>query len=489
MSGSKVAKNTAYLITAFIGQKVLAFVYFTIVARSVGVEGAGRYFLAVSFATVFAVFLDLGLTNVLIRETAKRPEDAARLLSATMAVKAVMAGLTVALTNGLAYLMGYPAETRIMVGIASLVMVVDALNLAWYGVMRGLQNLKYEAIGVVSGQAVSLAFGGLFIWLGLPLPWLVVALFLSTAWNWIWAYLNLRRLGIRPLAVSWDRATFRFLWSVTLPFALAGIFARVYSYIDSVMMSKLADETAVGLYGVGYKITFSFQCLAMAFAAAVYPAMSAACAESRERLPGLLTMSLKYLTLIAAPIVIGIFVLAEPLIVAIYGPEFFGAVRPLQVLIFSLIFAFLYWPVGSLLNAADRQAENTAVMGATMVLNVGLNAWLIPALGAAGASWASVAGNCLLFFGALIVSARMVAPLESAKIIGFSWRILSAAAVMGLAVAFLEPFLPLLALIAVGAVAYVSAVFALRAMTWAEAQALVSVMLRRGRGVSDIASV
>ncbi|MBN1585744.1 flippase [Candidatus Uhrbacteria bacterium] len=487
MSEHKVAKNTAYLMTAFIGQKVLAFVYFAIVARSFGVEGAGRYFLAVSFATVFAVFLDLGLSNVIIRETAKRPEDAQKLLAVAMGVKAAMSGIVFALTNGIAWVMAYPGETRLMILIASLVMSVDTLNLAWYGVMRGRQNLKYEAVGVVVGQAVSLAFGGMFVLMGMSLPWLVVALLLNTVWNGIWAFVNLKRhFGLEPLRFSWDRQVLRFFWGVTIPFALAGIFARVYSYIDSIMLSKLADDAAVGSYGVGYKITFSFQCLAMAFAAAMYPAMSAACVRERDRLPGLLTASVKYLLLVAAPIVTGIFVLAGPLIRTIYGPGFDGAIRPLQVLIFSLVFAFLYWPVGSLLNAADRQRENTAVMGATMVLNVALNAILLPDLGAVGAAWASVASNALLFFAALTVSGYRVVPVETLRILNSAWRIVAASVLMGGLVRLGEGHLPLPALVAIGVAAYPSAILALRAVTWREARSLVSVLGHRGKAVSDL---
>jgi O-antigen/teichoic acid export membrane protein len=290
--------------------------------------------------------------------------------------------------------------------------------------MRGRQNLKYEAVGVIVGQAISLTFGGLFIYLGLPLPWLVVALLLNTLWNGVWAYTNLKRhFNFNPFAFSWDRKILRFFWSVTIPFALAGIFARVYSYVDSIMLSKLASEMAVGFYGVGYKITFSFQCLAMAFAAAIYPAMSKACVENKTKLPGLLTMSVKYLFLLVAPIVTGIFVLAAPLVTVMYGPKFIGAALPLQVLIFSLVFAFLYWPVGSLLNAADRQKENTVVMGATMVLNIALNAILITRLEAVGAAWASLASNALLFFGAIYLVGRRVVPIEIGKMLNSSWRV------------------------------------------------------------------
>jgi O-antigen/teichoic acid export membrane protein len=413
MSSGKVAKNTAYLMTAFIGQKVLAFVYFSIVARSVGVEGAGRYFLSVSFATMFAIFMDLGLVNVLIRETAKRPDQAPGLLATAMGLKASIAAAVVGVTNLAAWLLGYPEQTRLMIFIASLAMVVDTMNLVWYGVMRGRQNLRYEAIGVVVGQGVTLSAGGLFIWLGLPLPWLVVALLINTVWNAFWSYTNLKRnFGFSPLRLRLDPVVIRFFWTVTIPFALAGIFARVYSFIDSVMLSRMASETAVGNYGAAYKITFSFQCLAMSFAAAVYPAMSAACVDGREKLAGLLTVSIKYLLLTVAPIVTGIFVLAGPLIRMIYGPDFSGSVLPLQVLIFSLVFAYLYWPTGSLLNAADRQAANTAVMGATMVLNIALNAVLLPRLGAVGASWSSLASNALLFLAALVVVNRRVTAVE-----------------------------------------------------------------------------
>ena len=89
--GGKVAKNTAYLTSAFVGQKVLSFVYFTIIARTVGVDGAGRYFIAVSFTTIWSVFVDLGLANVLVREVAKFPEKAQKLFANVLGMKIILA--------------------------------------------------------------------------------------------------------------------------------------------------------------------------------------------------------------------------------------------------------------------------------------------------------------------------------------------------------------------------------------------------------------
>ncbi|MFC1702922.1 flippase [Patescibacteria group bacterium] len=485
--GGKVAKNTAYLTSAFVGQKVLSFVYFTIIARTVGVDGAGRYFIAVSFTTIWSVFVDLGLANVLVREVAKFPEKAQKLFANVLGMKVILAILSVLGANLTARLLGYPGETRLMIMIASAVMVLDSTHLVLYAVMRGYQNLKYEAIGVVSGQAVTITVGGTFLVMGLPLPFLILALLCGSTWNVIWSAWSLKRkFGVLPM-FRLDGSVVRFFWSVTIPFALAGIFSRVYSYIDSIMLSKLISETSVGLYSVAYKIAFAFQFVPMAFAAAIYPAMSEYYVMDREKLGRLFAFSLKYLLALAMPLAFGIATLATPIIIAVYGIEFAGSILPLQVLMFSLVFAFLYWPAGSLLNACDRQAKNTLVMGLTMVGNIVLNAILIPRLSATGAAISALFGNMILFVGAFTF-AHGLAPWHKRILVTASVKIFLSSVLMGAAILVLRPYVHFLLLIPVGVVVYGGAVLMTGGITRKEMQGIFSTFLRKGRGVSDIVS-
>ena len=71
MKSHSIAKNTTFMTFASVGQKIVAFAYFTIIANIIGVESLGTYFTALAFTTVFVVFVDLGFTNVLVREAAK----------------------------------------------------------------------------------------------------------------------------------------------------------------------------------------------------------------------------------------------------------------------------------------------------------------------------------------------------------------------------------------------------------------------------------
>ncbi|MDD5251272.1 MAG: flippase [Patescibacteria group bacterium] len=487
MAEGRVAKNTAYLLSAFVGQKVLAFAYFILVARLIGAEGTGKYFIAVSFTTIFSVFIDLGLSNVLVREVAKCPENAGKLLSNVLGMKAVLASVTVAAALVTARLLGYGADIQMMIAMASAVMVLDSIHLVLYATMRGLQNLRYEAIGVVTGQAVTIVTGTIFLLMRLPLVFLVVALFCGSSWNVLFAGWSVRRRFHVPFALRLEPALIRFFWGVTIPFALAGIFSRVYSYIDTVMLSRLATVKAVGYYAVAYKLTFAFQFLPMAFAAAVYPAMSEAYVKDHERLARIFVIALKYLAAAAAPVTAGIFVLAGALIRLVYGPAYAEAVLPLQILILSLAPAFLYWPAGSLLNACDRQAHNTVVMGVTMLTNVVLNAFLIPRFGPVGAAAAALVGNTLLFVGAFVAATRVVR-IDGRAVVSVFAKVFGSAFLMALVLWPWRNSVSVFILIPLGALTYATALFVTRAFTVAEAKAAANVFLRRGRGVSDLMS-
>jgi O-antigen/teichoic acid export membrane protein len=251
------------------------------------------------------------------------------------------------------------------------------------------------------------------------------------------------------------------------------------------MLSKFISESIVGIYGVAYKIAFSFQFIPMAFAAALYPAMSENYVKNREKLSHLLTIATVYLLLVAVPLAVGLATVARPLILLIYGEDFAGSVLPLQILMFSLVFAFLYWPAGSLLNAADRQAKNTFSMGITMVLNIVLNTILIPRFGPVGAAVAALAGNFVLWGSALYFS-RTITHLNYRRVLTVILKTSFSAGAMAFVIFTLGDVLHLALLIPLGALVYVSVLILIGGLTWSEIRQISGLFLKRGQGVSDL---
>lgn len=393
---TNVAKNTVYLFAASVAQKVFSFIYFTLIARSIGVERTGMYVTALTLSSLFSIMTDLGLTPVLIREGAKDKSRLPAILGNVLIVKIFLDLVAYGFLALVVWLLGYPWAIRELVWFSGLIMVLDSVSLSFYGALRSQHNLWFESWGVVLGQVITVTAGGVMLWRGAPLPFLLLALGLGSLFNVLWSGgMLISRLGLRPRLV-FDKGLFHTVVKYALPFALAGVFTKVYSYIDTVLLSRLLGNKAVGWYSVPYKLTFAFQFVPMAFAAALYPAMSTFFVQDKNRLKGLFEKGIIYLAMLALPISFGIGAMAEIFIVKVYGPDYLPSVLPLKILLASLVFAFLDFPVGSLLNACNRQSVQTAAMGVTMGLNIVLNVILIPRLGVVGAAISALVGNFTL---------------------------------------------------------------------------------------------
>jgi O-antigen/teichoic acid export membrane protein len=86
-------------------------------------------------------------------------------------------------------------------------------------------------------------------------------------------------------------------------------------------------------------------------------------------------------------------VLSAPLIVWLFGPPFVGAVLPFRVLCVGLACVFAIWVLHAIAISvnAERLLVKTGLAG--LAVNVGLNLYVIPRMGANGAALATVVGE------------------------------------------------------------------------------------------------
>ncbi len=417
-----------------------------------GVENTGSYFLATSIVVMLSVLEDIGLNSVIIREIAKKQEAASQWLSAVMGWKLITVPLTLILVYFLPLWLGYDQEVTSLIRFGSIILVADTLSLSFYGVLRGMRRLRFESIGIFLAQLTITIVGSIFILSGkATVQILVLALGAGSIVNMLYSgSVVFRKLGLRSIIPRWDMG----LKPVKMAsaFFLAAIFTKVYSYIDTIVISKVLGEASVGIYAIAYKLTYSFQFLPLAFVAALYPSMSHASHDS-EALKRQLLQSYWYMFLLATPIVFGIWALAEPIVVTFSSEEFIDAVPVLRTMIFVLYFVFLDFPIGSLLNATNRQATKTAIMGVSMLVNIALNVILIPMIGIMGAAIAALCSLGLLFVLDWVFSQKTVR-VRIFEFLSITWGILLAGLLMAFIVSSLSDSVHFVALIPLGAIIF-----------------------------------
>ncbi len=456
-----IAKNTSYFTLALILQKVISFSFFIIIARNIGPDNLGKYYFAISFTTIFAIFIDIGMTSVLVREIAKHKAHAEKYIQNTLGLKMLLMGLSWLTVFIIINIMGNTDElTRDLVYLSSIAMILDSFTATFFGVSRGYHNLKFESVAVVLYQLVGLILGVTALHYGMSLRWLMGAIIVASMINFLYSSsVVLFRWKIK-LIPRFDARFIKKIISMALPFALFGIFQRMYTYFDSILLYNLAGDMYVGLYSVAFKITFALQFLPLAFVASLYPAMSTYYVYDKKKLGEMFERAMNYLIIIALPISFGIIMLADKIIL-IFKAEYSGSILPLQIIIASLFFIFTSYPIGSLLNACDKQKINSANMAIVLFFSIILNIILIPRFQAVGASITVLVTNCLLLILGMVWVPTLIKYnyLNILKVLGKS---LISVILMTVVLLYLKPLMNVFLVIPVGGVIYFGVLYTLK---------------------------
>ncbi len=471
---STLVKNTVFLTGASILQKVVAFVYFAILARFLGVEDTGVYFLTLAVITSVAVFADLGVTSVLIRDVAANRSEARSILQKTLGVKWIAILLAIGIAAAFPAVLGFDSSNIVLIWLAIPIMIADSLSLTFYGVLRGMEELRYESFGIFVGQSLSSIVGIIVIFSPMKsIALLILALVTGSIWNAIFSGVQVvRRLGVRSLVPSMQNA--RPVLAAAFPFFLAAVFVKIYSYVDSFTLKTVIGDAAVGLYSVAYKLTYAFQFLPLAFIGALYPRMSLL-AKNPDELKSVFLHAQWYLALLASPIVFGIAALAPEIVQTVYGNDYGASILSLMLLIFVLLPIFCDFPIGALLNATGRQMTKTKIMGMTMIINVAANMVLIPWMSIPGASVSAII-SFVAMFGMGVWALRSTIHVTVNEWMRAVGGFICAGFTMMIVVLVLKQMMPWMITIPIGAMIFIGTSIGTRSLTkshWVQAKALM----------------
>ncbi|MFA6098460.1 MAG: flippase [Patescibacteria group bacterium] len=449
----RILKNTSYLTIAFILQKILSFLYFVYIARYLGPVDLGLYDPVKSLIPIFLILIDFSLSVVLVREIARDPNKTESYLGSVLGIKLIFA-LVVVLSMGLyTNFSNYSNIVKTVLYLDAVIVALDTFTLTFFAVFRGLQNMKFEAMGMIGTQILTIIFGVLSISLNWGLQALFIAVAAGSIFNFVFSLTMLIKKAKIRVTLRWDMEIIKKFMKFALPFAIAAIFVKIYTYTDRFMLLKISGQSFVGWYVTAHKLTYALEFIPSAFAASIFPAMSYFFVHSRKDLAKTFEKAMHYLMVLSLPISIGIFVLADKIILTMYGDVYETSIQPLRILIMGLIVVFLNFPVGAFLNACNKQVVNTINMAIIVVINVIINIILIPKYSLNGAAVAALISGIVLFFLGLRWIGKIV-EYDKKKLINYLLKIFCAAALMGIVLLLLKNDLSIFILMPLGAAVY-----------------------------------
>jgi len=287
-TNGKVLKNTLFLSGSSLANKLISFIVSLLIANHFGPSGYGKIAYAISLVTLFVFLSDLGISTLTIREVARRREEGARYLGASLFLRG---GLSLVTAN------------------------------CFENISTAFERMEINAI-INTGRELLLLLGIMFVLLtnrGLIAVGSVY-LMMSLVGLLAWVSISPSRL-IKPM-FKFDWTFFGFLIRRGIPFALSGIFLFVYFRVDSVMLKLLKGVKEVGYYNAPYNLIYALNFFPASLTAALFPRFSRYSEEDKGKLLHALSRVLRYLLLLSLPIVFGGIILRKELLLLFYRKEY-----------------------------------------------------------------------------------------------------------------------------------------------------------------------
>lgn len=384
-----------------------------ILARTLGPEGKGAVTYVGTTIWVAVTLGGLGFASAAVQHIGKRRYDARTVVGVQL-----VAGLVLGvLAGGVAAGILYGAQERLGLPFHAVLLAPPLVTAALIAA-----NLH----GVLIGRGQILTMNRLQVIT--PVVWAATA--------WVVLSSGVRSLG--PLIGAWFGAQFvapiatlavvlsrvppargkmREAAGSSISFGLesyaAGLLWTLVLRLDALLLGVMAGPAALGLYSVATLLGETLWYVPRALTLALTPRIASRTA------PEALSLTLRAVRMGVALVALGalFLLIASPwLIHLVFGDRFDGSIAPLRLLLPGIIANAVASPLALFVTQqSGRPRINAAIGSISLVVNLLLNLWLIPKVGASGSAIASSVAYLLTAALVAIVVARQP---------GFSWRAL-----------------------------------------------------------------
>ncbi|MFH1858618.1 MAG: flippase [Candidatus Omnitrophota bacterium] len=479
----RIFKNFTILFACRIFVRIFSFILVILIARLLGAVGMGRYSFVFSYVTLFTIFADFGINEMLIREIAKDKEHARAYVGSAFLVKGILSSAVLLLLVLSVRFFEIPEGSYWAIAFWGMASLLSTLSGILISLFRAYERMEYEAAFQILSTLLAALLGLAALLMGYGITGIFLMYFVSHVFSFCFAvFLSFKT--ILKVRILWeDFYRMGPLLRLALPFAWGAIFVAIYCRVDTVMLQFLRSEAEVGWYGAPYRLIEVFLFIPGAFSMAVYPVMSRYYRESKEKWHRLYQYSLKVMFVSGLPIALGTVLIAPQLIPLLFGGQFLKSIPALQILVWRSFLAFLTGGVfASVIPSSYTVHYYNAFAFVAALINISLNALLIPRYGYLGCCVAAVATELVVLASVFFIFVRILRQKASLRILG---RPFLAGMVMFAAGWAVRSF-PLYGILLVTAAVYTISVFALKVFTQDELEFLKSVFGKKFSGKSDI---
>lgn len=463
MSSQRFVRNSLLLITVEMVAKVLGVLFFIVVARFLGARDLGIFAFAVALANFVVIPSKFGFEDLIQREVSRDPAGTYYYFWALGGIKGIISLLSLGIFC-LCVLLWARTDPIILILVVGFTLVYSFMEFT-NAFFRANQRAELELAVRLFFSTSNFLLGLAILYSGYRLKGVLSTQLVSVTAGVLLGLFILQRVAARGARPDQDWKTIWRHLAAAVPFA--GILVALYfsNQIGVVILSFLAGKEEVGYFASAYRIFDALTMIPAAITGAFLPVMSLYYVQSLGAFVRTLRFTMKYLFILAAPLLVIITLLADRIIIFLYRESFAPSIPALQILGLALVFSFWNFASQSVVVARNRERLLLAFIWIAAGIHVVGNLVLITRYSYLGACWAVLATQAI--YCVILFSFSLKRYLGLGQLLRLMAGPALAAAIMGLAVYWMRQAHLFLA-IATGLLVYAGGLLALGAITPAE---------------------
>ncbi len=392
-------RNVSWLMADKAVRLVVGMVINVWMVRYLGAGPLGLLSFTQSVVAILAILAQLGMETILVRELVRRPGEGSALLGSALALR--LGGACVTLVLGVtAVTLLRPGEPAVPVmgvifGTMTLFQAFDVIELWFQSRSRFGPYVVARAIafGIASLAKVAALLAQA------PLPWIAATIALEFVLGGCALVVAFR---MQPDAVRrWrPRAdTVRELLGESWPLLLNGMAMLLSIRVDQAMLTVMRGEHENGIYAAAQRLSELPFFIPLGIVGAAAPALLRSHGHDLGEYWRRLARVFSGLAWIAIGLAVPTALLSRWIVVTLFGAPFADSGPVLALHIWSAPALFLGVAASNWFVAEGRQRGLLARNAIGAGLNVALNLWWIPPLGARGAALATLVSQSVAQVG------------------------------------------------------------------------------------------
>jgi O-antigen/teichoic acid export membrane protein len=407
-------KRTAlilYRAGSDVAGKLAVFAITVVAARRLSQEGFGVFSLASVLGTFVGLATDFGIPLHVARAVAQRPSAAPEILRRWLRVRIASAGIVTALV--VVGVLAWSTPYAVPIVVFALAYVLSALVDFLSYFYRGVGRSDVESSLTIWQRSAMVATCVAALWWTSSVTVLALATLVPVVATLAFSVWFARRLarhtarrggavdraGLPPLSTEF--------WRDVFPIGAGALLSALYFRVDVFLVERFCGGEAVATYNAAFRLLESLRLVPGAVMAVALPSLCQA-ADTRplRQVSIVLTATGMVLMLVG-------WVSAPWLVPMVYGQRYVAATGPFRILMLSFPLMSLNAVLIQQLIGWHGQNAYAKMCAIALVLNIALNAWLVPGRGIEGAAWATMWTEVLVTAGCAIGLRTRVALLPA----------------------------------------------------------------------------